>query len=88
MKYYIANIEDEDEADFPYIEDDVWHELRKIYSDIDYIYVGHKTAEVLLSVLRGEPLPEIGFFGHGHEGWSDRGRILEYVETITEVQRR
>ena len=84
MMYYIANIEDEDMAAFPYIEDHVWLELRKIYSDIDDLCVGHKTAEVLLSVLRGEPLMEIGFFGHGHVGWSGRGRILECAETVTE----
>jgi len=86
MMYYIANIEDEDAAAFPYIEDHVWKELCKIYSDIDDPCVVHKTAEVLLSLLQGEPLMEIGFFGHGHEGWSNRGRILECVEITTEGQ--
>jgi len=83
--YYIANIEDEDAADFPYIEDHVWVKLRKIYADINDQCVRHKTAEVLLSLLQGEPLPEIGFFGHGHEGWSNRGRILECVDIIDHV---
>ncbi len=74
-KFYIANCESEDAADFPYIEPWVWDELREIYPDIDEPCTDYETAEVLLKLLRGEAIPEIGYFGHGFTGWD--GRILE-----------
>ncbi len=74
-KYYIAKIVSEDAADFPHIEQWVWDELRKMYPDIDDPCKDYETAEVLLSLLRGESITAIGYFGHGFQGWD--GRILE-----------
>ena len=82
-EYLVAELDSDDSADYPYIPLWVWEEISEyddIFSDINIGgYVNFPIAIMQLKLLRGHPIPEIGYTGHGFVGWD--GRIIKIEST-------
>ena len=77
-KYLVVELDSEDTPEFPYIPDAIWNEI-EAYDDLfAEIRTGQQmtlvAALVQLKLLRGNPIPEIGYPGHGFIGYD--GMIL------------
>ena len=76
--YLVVETDSENTPDFPYIPDRIWKEIEEydgLFEDICNGQPQHlATALVQLKLLRGHPIPEIGYMGHGFIGYD--GRIM------------
>ena len=71
--YLVVETDSENTPDFPYIPDAIWEEIEGYDGLFTDIRNGQPqqlaTALVQLKLLRGHPIPEIGYSGHGFTGY-------------------
>jgi hypothetical protein len=77
-KFLVVELDSENTPDFPYIPAQVWNGV-EAYNDLFLeIQSGQEmmlaAAIIQLKLLRGYPIPELGYHGHGFTGWD--GRII------------
>jgi len=81
-KYLIVELDSEDTPEFPYIPRAIWDGI-EAYNDLfSEIQSGQElnlaAAIMQLKMLRGHPVPELSYTGHGFTGWD--GRIIRIEE--------
>nr|QNO41564.1 hypothetical protein HEBJAHIM_00005 [Methanosarcinales archaeon ANME-2c ERB4]QNO42118.1 hypothetical protein INBEEEIC_00020 [Methanosarcinales archaeon ANME-2c ERB4]QNO42276.1 hypothetical protein CCKMDOMK_00005 [Methanosarcinales archaeon ANME-2c ERB4]QNO42484.1 hypothetical protein LBOOMNCC_00037 [Methanosarcinales archaeon ANME-2c ERB4]QNO42569.1 hypothetical protein MMDHCPHC_00005 [Methanosarcinales archaeon ANME-2c ERB4] len=77
-KFLVVELDSEDTPDFPYIPRRVWDGIEAyndLFSDIQSGQDMTLAAAIMqLKLLRGHPVPELAYAGHGFTGWD--GRII------------